>query len=38
MRNVLERDGAPYWEVCYPPVSFIVGSTEDRALSPVVAE
>jgi hypothetical protein len=23
----VERDGAPCWEVCYPPVSFIAGNT-----------
>jgi hypothetical protein len=34
----VEQNGAPYWEVCYPPVAFIAGKTEDRALSPVVAE
>jgi hypothetical protein len=22
----VERDGAPCWEVCYPPVSFIAGN------------
>jgi hypothetical protein len=34
----VEQDAAFYWEVCYPPASFIAGNTEDRALSPVVAE
>lgn len=29
-----EREGRPYWEICFPPVSYVAHKTVDSGASP----
>src|ERR1019366_7916301 len=29
-----EREGRPYWEICFPPVAFVAHKTVDSGASP----